>query len=207
MWPLETAVAASLQAVAAIVNGLLLIVLVLITKAYADATKALAEDTRKLAAETSASVANAGAEREARRTGLLRAVAAEVQRLGTLARHMKAGGGLPEFPSTPIMDRNIVELASVLPAGVSFEAQEFARNLPNAGNLWTVQHALPDDVKADVAYITDRVERESQLISAMLIEAIKDEAKATAAAASLAEYRRAEYAHYADVAARNLKRD
>lgn len=197
VWPFDSDTANSLQAVGSILSVGLLIVLAIFTKGYADSTAKLARDTQGLAEQTAASVEMTRAERRARRTGLLRAVAGEVQVIGSIARHMREGGDMPRLPSKAVLDRHHVELASSVPYPVYYETWVFADALQGATDLWGMHRALSEDERKDLALITDRVIRESEVIANMLIDAIEKEDVALAAAQRLSEERRADFEAYA----------
>lgn len=192
--PLDEATTRTISAVAALLNLGLLIVLVAVTKGYADSTRQLASETARLAETTAASVEEAKQERSDRRAGILRAVAAEIQRTGGIAQQIMNGDNLPEPARTEILARHVVDLASVVAYEVYFEAWHFAEQLRMANNLWAWgRRNIPAELLDDFDEATRIVHDESGLVSSLLILAIGDAETALAGAKALAAKRRADF--------------
>lgn len=180
--------ARTIAAFGTVLNFGLLLWLVLITKGYADRTKDLAETT-------AASVQAAGGERASRRAGLLRAVAADIQRVGGVAQLILDGSGFAEPARTETLSHHVVDLASIVDYEIFFEAWSFGENLRAANVLWAHAAALGRVVgyeREDFDVVTRAMRDDSKLIAALLITAIDQPDQALEGARALAAKRKAD---------------
>ena len=197
MWPLDdatartiVAISTALAAAGTLVNLILLAALVRLTDRYAGSTNDLAIETRKLSTVSAQSVAGAERDRRDRKVGLLRAVAAEIQRAGLLAQGVRDRKGLVlDAPSFALVRVHTTELASVVPFEVFYELWTFADQARIAAEAWAVAAKDPTPSK-DLDLVTDLIIRDARVVSSMLIVATTDEETAVKAARALAVTRR-----------------